>query len=206
MTLSILLNEARALKSSYVLLDRDSRLYGFDEGLYVVSMSSRTLDMFKGHILIFNVLDLFNLMKTKVPTDMVTIQEAEEHTYLEADIRNLLFKYHTLRYKIDKLNHIVSTVPIEYQIGDLQNEACIATALNTNPKNGVVPYRYHEAILYIFKGLLPVLKGDKLSVTIYNKYGYGNLVVFHIDKKPKKKKDPWWSIDVAMNCLFPRIE
>lgn len=203
MTLSILLNEARALKSTYVLIDNGT-MYGFDEGLFVMSRSSKEMPI-EGQF-VFNVLDLFNTLKEKADAEALTIQTSEEHMILEADIRNLLFLYHDLRYRIDKIDYITTNIPIEYELQDMQLDEEFAVDLSTHPRDGIRPYRYHEAVLFVFKGLLPLLKADKLSIRIYSKYGYGNLVVYHIDKKPKRKKDPWWSIDVAMNCLFSGIE
>ena len=205
MTLSRILSEARKIKSSYVLIDKDGSIYGFDEGLYTLYKSSNKIDN-DGFIYVFNVLDLLNILKDKPIGDDVSIQTSEEHMFLHADIRNLVFMYHELSHKINKVKYITSEVPIMYDLANMESDELIARNIATNPKNGVIPFIYNHAILYIFKGLLPVLKGDKLSIRIYEKYGYGNMVVYHIDKKPKRKKDPWWSIDVAMNCLFPEID
>lgn len=203
--LSIILSEARSIKSAYVLIEKDGSIYGFDEKLYTLYKSSKNVCI-DDNAYVFNVLDLFNLLKGKTLNEDVSIQTSEEHMYLIADIRNLLFLYHDLEKKINKVKYIENEVPILYELNDMESDDLISRNINTNPRNGVIPFIHNHAILYIFKGLLPVLKGDKLSIRVYDKYGYGNMVIYHIDKKPKRKSDPWWYIDVAMNCLFPEID
>src|SRR5574344_1040923 len=79
---------------------------------------------------------------------------------------------------------------------NIQDNQNFNILLSMKSADGTFPYiRSEEHIITLFNGLLPILKNDKIDLSVYDFCGYFFTVDFEIVKKRV-------SVHVIMNCLY----
>jgi len=79
---------------------------------------------------------------------------------------------------------------------NIQDNQNFNILLSMKSADGTFPYIIdNNHIITLFNGLLPILKNDKINLSVYDFYGYFFTVNFEIVKKKV-------SVHVIMNCLY----
>ena len=174
---------AKTMKSELIYINDYHQVFGISAGMSVYQMIRNTFVDFPVPV-ILNVLELKNLLTTKILSDSVTIQWGPQYSALYTDIESKLFYKNNIDRCISTIDEIVSTVPVSFSRLNLQNDEDFQRIINSPATKGNGFYKLDDKyVMSLHKGMLPLNKSDIVSVEIRDINSREFLATFDIVKK-----------------------
>lgn len=174
---------AKTMKSELIYINDYHQVFGISAGMSVYQMIRNAFVDFPVPV-ILNVLELKNLLTTKILSDSVTIQWGPQYSALYTDIESKLFYKNNIDRCISTIDEIVSTVPVSFSRLNLQNDEDFQRIINSPATKGNGFYKLDDKyVMSLHKGMLPLNKSDIVSVEIRDINSREFLATFDIVKK-----------------------
>lgn len=156
-------------------------MYGYDYNISKIAIFPSNIDVPVPMVL--SCLELRNLLKTKVLTDLISIGWGPDGYIQTVDIRSYLYLKNTLDEKIAKMNRVIYATPPIKRYSSMENNDEFMSILNAPAALGAKLFKLDNYILTLFKGLLPNAKSDKIDLYIYPYTANSDLYRYIIYKK-----------------------
>lgn len=174
---------AKTMKSELIYINDYHQVFGISAGLSVYQMIRNAFVDFPVPV-ILNVLELKNLLTTKILSDSITIQWGPQYSALYTDIESKLFYKNSIDHCISTIDKIISTTPVSFSRLNLQNDEDFQRIINSPATKGNGFYKLDDKyIMSLHKGMLPLNKSDIVSVEIRDINSREFLATFDIVKK-----------------------
>lgn len=180
-----IMETANVLKSDIVLLYGNS-IFGTD--IKLTYLLRTDFNNTNNLIMIFNIKDMKDFIKLQSSIDEININNSHVYSSNGTSISIFNIEYYTRIINMINNVNIIMNNSILYQNTNLREDLDFEQILQHKTAEGAFMYNIENKFpIFIYNNLLPVNKGDSVSITIFNDTNIRFLSRFDITKKKKVK-------------------
>lgn len=183
------------MKTDFIYIDEIGRVIGFDENIYKIVDPGV---IYHSPVpVILPCLNMTNILKTTIPNTPICVDWGSNNVDSNRVLKSYLGLSKMVNDKLDSIrNCIYNTNPIAIYT-NLEKDESFNFIINTPASQGASIYKIDRFLITLFKGFLPVVKSDKIHLSIYNYNPLRKALLYRFTIEKKNSN----SIDVYTTAL-----